>query len=424
MSTETRKFDAGWWNNFLDTTENLTKTSVIKDCISREETAAMQQYMLEIIAELARLRTNSFGYRIYIEGRELSHAEMLQFFDVPPKENEDIAQWAERAFGDKKFGLIINQGERFNQQLSKLIADKLKPLIEKTGVPTEGIIFTLFVGNYDSTPLGIHLDMPGKSVIHFHLGPGDKTMYTWNNDEYLKLVGEARHNNKDLDKYLPYANKFPFEEGDLYFMPEDTYHIGTQKGLSMAIACWMYNRSNFDFATRLQDLVAESYLRKKSGNLKPDNNPLDNPAGLDKTLDLFEIPSDLEQLPFKDLLKEIYTDLRYSLHSNAGYRTSPFAREKTTPLTPDDVVELEQPYKILYKNALNGEKLHLFVRGAKIELNKEECIKGFIDEINKGIPVTVRELCAKLDPEWDTEIGDHLVSLIEKHNGVRIIKKG
>lgn len=415
-------FDSRWWDNFLSTSKQMTETTVIKDCIPKQQTALMQKYILEILADLAKLRTNKFGYRVYIDGVQLENNEMIQIYDSPPKENETIEEWTTRTFGDKKFGMIINQGERFNLPLSKMIALKLKPLLDKIGMPTEGIIFTLFIGNYDKTPLGIHLDLPGKSVIHFHLGPGSKTMYTWDTKEYLNMVGEEKYNNQNIEKYIPFATEHPFDEGDVYFMPEDTYHVGTQEGLSIAIACWCYNRASIDFAIRLQSLLSEQYLSTKDENLKADKNDIDDVSGVHRTLDLFEIPQELEDLSFKDLLKEIYKDLRYSLYSNAGYRTSPFLKKEVISFEMDDTIELEKPYKVQYKESLNKEKLQLFIRGIKFEMNNFKSITVFIDEINKGHSIKVKDILSILNKEWDSDIGLYILAVLHKHNGINVRK--
>jgi hypothetical protein len=413
-------FDPIWWDDFLDTTDKMTKTSVLKDCMTKEETAEMRTYILEILADMARRRTDKHGYRVYIEGKQLEKNEMFRIYDAPPLPGESVEDWVQRTFGETKFGMIINEGERFNLELSNKIALKLAPLLEKTGIPTEGIIFTLFIGNYDSTPLGIHLDLPGKSVIHFHLGPGSKTMYTWNNEEYETMVGEEKYNNKAISKYIPYANKYPFDEGDIYFMPENTYHVGTQEGLSIAIACWCYNRGNYDFAGRLQAIIKEQYLQRSALMLKPDTNPLDNADGVDKTIDLYKLPPELEALSFKDLLKETYKDLRYTLHSNAGYRTYPFPKTDNKTFSVTDTVEIEQPYKIRYYRTDN-DKLFIYVRGVKTEFKYFECLERFIDTINNDSPILVKDLLQTLDPAWDESAGLYILSLLYKHHGIKIV---
>jgi hypothetical protein len=413
-----QKFDSNWWDDFLETTENMSKTSVLKDCLTKEETSIMRTLVLEVIAEIARLRTNQYGYRVFVDDKQLEYNELLKIFDVPPIKGETIEEWSKRVYGDQKFGMIINAGEKFNLELSKFIALKVQPLLEKVGLPREGINFTLFIGNYDNTPLGIHQDSPGENVIHFHLGPEGKTMYTWNNDEYEKLVGEMKFNNKQVDKYIPFATEFAFKEGDLYFMPQGEYHVGKNEGLSMALTFWFYNHSKERFANKLNTTVINQFLEKSKDLLKPDKNALDDVSGVDSTLELFEIPKALENLSLKDLMREAYRDLRYSIHSNAGYRTSPTPREEDILFDLEDYIEIEKPYKILYKESLDKEKIHVFVRGIKIELNNYDCIKGFIDEINKGNPLRVGLLLEKLDKDWDNDIGLYLLSELYNNNGI------
>jgi len=420
MIVPAEKLGPAWWNEFLQVTENMSAVAVFKDCLTSEETARMRSCVLQILAELARLRTQQYGYRVYVDGLLLEPNQMLHVYDHPPRKGESLADWARRTFEDKNFGMIINQCERFNLELSNMMAFKLAPLLEKTGIPTEGIIFHLFIGNYDVTPLGIHVDSPGRSAIHFHLGPGPKTMYTWNAKEYLSLVGEASCNNKDLDKYIPVATRSSFGEGDLYYMPENTYHVGTQEGLSIGLVCWCNNRASYDLALRLQELLSEQFLRRSERMLKPDRNGLDDHRGVEETLELFDLPEPYEGLTFKDLLRRVYRDLRYSLHSNAGYRTTPFPDTADRWFALDDVVEAEKPYRMIYAPLEGTDKLVLYVRGAKIELNNFECIKRLVDVLNQGDRIRVRDLLAVLDEDWPEEHGLYLLELIRKHHGLKL----
>ncbi len=413
-----QKFDSKWWDGFLETTENMSKTSVLKDCLTKDDTSVLRTLVLEVLAEIARLRTNEHGYRVFVDDKQLEYNELLKIFDVPPVKGETIEEWSDRVYKGKKFGMIINAGEKFNLELSKFIALKVQPLLDKVGLPREGINFTLFIGNYDNTPLGIHQDSPGENVIHFHLGPQGKTMYTWDKDEYEKLVGEMKFNNKQVDKYIPFATEFAFKEGDLYFMPQGEYHVGKNEGLSIALTFWFYNHSKEKFASKLNTTVLNQFLEKSTDLLKPDKNSLDDVSGVDSTLELFDIPEELENLSLKDLMKEAYKDLRYSIHSNAGYRTSPIPKEEDMLFKLDDYIAIEKPYKILYKESLNKEKIHVFVRGIKIELNNFDCIKGFLDEISKGIPVSVSFLLEILDKDWDNEIGLYILSELYTNNGI------
>ena len=75
----------------------------------------------------------------------------------------------------------------------------------------------------------------------------------------------------------------------------------------------------------------------------------------------------------------------------------------------------------MYKDSFNKEKIHIFVRGVKFELNHFNCIKKFIDEINKGKKIKVLDLFNILDNEWDIDIKQYILGLIYKHNGIKLI---
>ncbi|QTE23607.1 hypothetical protein [Polaribacter cellanae] len=424
MATVKNKiFDKSWWGKFIEKTQGMSEANVFKNCIRKEEILLMRSQILEMLASILKLRTSRFGFRVYVDGKLLENNEMIHLFDYPPVKGESIEDWSKRVFGNKRFGMIVNQGERFNPALSKLLAFKLKPLLELNGMPTEGIIFTLFIGNYDKTPLGIHLDLPGKSVIHFHLGPGKKTMYTWDNDTYEGLVGEQKYNNQNIQKYIPFANKYEFGEGDLYFMPEDIYHVGTQEGLSMAIGCWYNNRSMEDFSKQILSFLTEKYLITCGKNLKADKNEINDISIIDDCLSLFDIPPELEKLSFKDLIREEYRDFRYSLFSNAGYRTNPPPLTKDVKLQNNDIVQLELPFLIKYKDSYDKTKLHIFIRGTKIEFNNFSCLKLLIDKINTGATFRVAELIDVLDEDWSKETGVYIISTLIKYKGISLIKK-
>ncbi|UUZ49048.1 hypothetical protein LP420_00440 [Massilia sp. B-10] len=210
-------------------------------------------------------------------------------------------------------------------------------------MPSEGLLFTIFVGNYDSTPLGIHKDLPGKSVMHFHLGPGAKTMYCWDDEEYMARAGDAAQNNMDIVPHLPYAQQHTFAEGDIYFMPENRFHLGTQDGLSMGIACWWNNRASTDFAHTLMQMTANNLIAESPVMLKADKNGIDDCSAVDRTLALFGTAQDANKT-LAELLRATYVDLRYSLFSNGGLRNAPLPLKEDVVLSADTVVCSAAPF--------------------------------------------------------------------------------
>jgi hypothetical protein len=417
-----KTFSADWWENtFLKTTNSLTKTSVFKNCISKNETKIMRDDIIDIVRTLCKLRTTQFGFRVYIEGKQLTNKEMDKIYDSPPNVGESIDSWVKRTFKDKKFGMIINRGEKLNNELAKRMAYKISPLLDKVGTPILGINFTIFIGNYGWTPLGIHTDAPGESVTHFHLGPGDKTMYTWDKEQYEEIAGDEKYNNKDVENFFPHANVHPFKEGDLYYMPPNEFHIGKSDDLSIGLTLWLNNHLKSDLARKLLRVVVDQYLEENTETMKPDKNGIEDLSAAQQAIDLFKLPEDLENLSFKDFMQETFKDYRYSLYSNSGYWTRPFPKEVEVEFTMDDSIVLEKPFIIKYVESLDKENILIYVRGTKLVLNNHDGIKNLIDEINKGEEMTVKYAFSFLDNEWDESIGFYILNLLDTHNGIKKI---
>lgn len=415
-----KAFSSNWWEDtFLKGTETLTKTSVFKDCISKDETTLMREEIMSILRLLCELQTTQFGFRVYVEGKQLLKKEMQALFDTPPKIGESITEWSTRIFGDKKFGMIINRGEKLNNELAIRMAHKISPLLEQVGTPLLGVNFTIFIGNYGWTPLGIHTDAPGESVTHFHLGPGDKTMYTWNKEEYEELAGDKKYNNKDVEKFLPYANVHPFKEGDLYYMPSNEFHIGRSDELSIGLTLWLNNHQKKDLAKKLMNVVLDQYLEENEDTMSPDKNPLEDLSAAEQALALIKLPEDIKNLPFNEVMENVFKDYRYSLYSNSGYWTRPFPKEDETKYTLEDSFVLVKPFVMKYVETLDRKNIYIYVRGTKVVLNNHACIKTLIETINKGEVMTIKEAFAILDSEWDDNIGFYIINLLDTHNGIR-----
>lgn len=415
-----KAFSSDWWKEtFLKITNSLTKTSVFKDCISKDETPLMRGEIMSIIRLLCKLRTTQFGFRVFVEGKQVSYKQMEEVYDSPPEEGESVKSWGKRTFGNKKFGIIINRGEKLNNELARRMAYKISPLLNQVGTPLLGVNFTIFIGNYGWTPLGIHTDAPGESVTHFHLGPGEKTMYTWNKKEYEDLAGEKKFNNKNVKKFLPYANVHPFEEGDLYYMPPNEFHIGKSDELSIGLTLWLNNHLKKDLTKKLMNVIMDQYLEESEDTMLPDRNPLEDLSAAEQALALLKLPEDIQSLPFNEVMQEVFKDYRYSLYSNSGYWTRPFPKEDETKYTLEDSFVIEKPFKMKYVESLDLVNIYIYARGTKVVLNNHTCIKTLIDEINKGEVMTIKEAFNILDETWDDNIGFYIINLLDMHNGIR-----
>jgi hypothetical protein len=416
-------FNSKWWDDFISKTENLSKTTVFKNCLTTEETKLMRKYLLDIIAELASMRTVDFGYRVFIEGVQQGYKSMEKIYDLPPLEDEDFEQWANRCFEDKKFGMIINRGEKFSPKLGQLVSNKILPLLDKIGIPRLGITFTIFIGNYGWTPIGIHTDAKGENVLHFHLGNGSKTMYTWDKEIYESLTTPIeRINNVNVEPYIPYANEFPYDEGDLYFMPQGEYHIGKSDDLSMGLTLWFNNHVKSALSRRTIQVIIDQFLQENDEILALDKNDITDISNFKESLDLFAIPDEMDGLTFKELLVEAYKEFRYSLYSNGGFWTRPFPKEQDYSFSLIDIIEIEKPYLIYFHESLDKKNLHIYVRGSKIVLNNHKGIVKVVEEINRGTQISVEKLNNLLDKDWESSICFYILNLLYLHHGIKVIQ--
>ena len=418
LSRLKQQFDAAWWHDFMRQTRNMTAPATIAAALTAEQARLMRRLVLDVLAEVCQVHRRRYGYRLWVDGEPVE--TLADHFAHHPRPDEDVEAWVRRAFGDHKFGIILNQGEKFSAGLSQAAAVILKPVMEMMGMPTEGILFTVFIGNYDRTPLGIHKDFAGKSGMHFHLGPGPKTMYTWEDEDYRTAPEEKRQNNMNVAAHLPTATKHTFHEGQFYFMPENKFHLGMQDQLSIGIACWFNNRCDYDFVQELLDHVMNDHVRRSEGMLKADRNPIDDTSAVDAVLSLLTL-EDKEDLALKPLLRGIYRDFRYSLFSNAGFRNRPVPRPADVDVGPGDAVHVDEPYRLLCRTGARPGRHDVFVRGTRVSLQNFAGLERVVDLLNGGTPVTVAQLAALLDdPQAERKVR-YLLKVLHKYRGVTVV---
>lgn len=421
FKTDLPAFSSEWWQSFLQKTERLTAPVVVENCINIHRRDFFARSVIQVLRELCRLKTTQYGCRIWSDGRLLPDDELNKLFDNQPGESETLADWAARVFAGEKFGIIINTGEKFVDALSQDIALLLAPLFEAVGIPRDGVNYTIFIGNYDKTPLGIHQDKRGENVMHFHLGPAPKTMYLWSPAAYSEL--KKTHDPSDLAAFKAHAEKkYTFEAGDLFFMPEGIFHIGEQDGFSVGLTVWQYNHSNALLMASLLKKLNRSMAKPKEIVIESDRNPLDDTSGLDVTLLSHGITAGYGAMSYEGLIRETYKDHRYSLHSNAGYRGEPFLDTEPADLDEKSRITIKKPYPILTRRKINGDRMYVYIRGHRMDMNDFDYIDKLISRLNEGREAPVGELLDLLDASWDRNIGIMFLQEILKRRGIELLK--
>jgi hypothetical protein len=409
-------FSSDWWTNtFLEGTCDFTKTCVFKNCIDTSDIEDLKKEVLNTLKTVCDLRTDEYGFRIYTDGDLISSREMKAFYKKAPKQEEDIAQWFNRAFKKGNSGIILNSAEVLNPVLAKKIALKIMPLLKNNGMPLLGYNMTLFIGDYGFTPLGIHKDPPGESVMHFHLGPEKKVIYQWNDKDI-----EDKVTLNKVETLLPFAKPYEFNIGDLYFMPSKNYHIGETKKLSVGIALW----SNKNFTEELSKKIFDTMEKNNALKLKSNNTENIDTVNLKKKFsDYFDFPENKSKLTLKNLLTDSYKDYRYTLYSNGGYSKAPLLDKKNRgKFLEQDFFVLEHPFKIQYYSS--SENLITYVRGRKFLFKKEASLIKIINYINNAEIIQVKELFRFTKKRFTSKMICEFLSDLELYHGIKKLTHG
>jgi hypothetical protein len=425
IKKEVKSFSTEWWDNFLIESENFSKTNVFKNVISEEDLIFLHSEIIKTLQEIYRHKTSQYGFRVFIDGNVQDKEYMSHLIKNPPTDQESIENYTERVFNDQKFGMIINRTEKFSENISNHILLKMQPLLDKVGIPLTGLEMTVFIGNYGWTPLGIHVDIRGENIMHFHLGPGPKTMYNWEWEAYKKLTNK-KENNKEIEPLLPYADEYPFEKGDFYFMPWNKYHIGFSDQLSVGVVIGFNNPTKNTFAKKILDSIYLQFLNDDKQILNPDNNTSID-ASFSEVQSVINLDENLKKLSFIDLLKYLHREFKLAIISNGGWSNIPITLKDKIQYDIDNYEVLEHkkiitpyPYKTYCEKV--GEELVLFARGYKVKIKYHKELITIIDKLNNNKEEEVKQLLEVLSKDWPIEAGLYFLSLLYDKRAINIVE--
>lgn len=421
--------DDTWWEQFLQTSNNLTSTTVVKDVMSDTECGEMETMVVKAIREICKLKTDAYGFRAYQDGKKMNWQQLENtVFLQPPGLGESLEDWAKRIFEDKKFGLIINSGEKFSSELAQRLAIYASPLLKKMGIPLNGLHTTIFIGNYGKTPLGIHQDHTGANVIHFHLGPGGKIMYNWEEGLFKQLLNGREKADVPLEELLPHAKDYPFNRGDIYFMPWNQFHIGQSDEFSVGVTLWFDNHTRRRVLSNIFDSWKLQYVDMEDMNIIMPEKSMHELHGFQDISAVLKMDERLKQKTFPEFLKTVYEELMYSLFSNAGWSTCPLSLTQEFAYDEDNyenldnkIVQLLHPFRILYRHVEEEGKLHLFARGSKIEFNYHPEIVALVDKLNEGEALDISHIAHEIFSEMPKEVALYILSLLYNRRSITIV---
>jgi 50S ribosomal protein L16 3-hydroxylase len=195
----------------------------------------------------------------------IEHAQQLADVGryLPEHSDGSADGYAERVtklVGGRKFGLVVDDFQAFDATLWLRVREFLRGLFEHTGLPGETAKATIFLGNYDSTPFGLHR---GRSGNFMYVVDGRKRMRTWP-DAFFRGK-EDLTNRLDYQHYNDDSIVLDADPGDVIYWPSDYWHIGEsvdgQLSAAVSIALFMDHVASADLQSEARGMVAQRLAR-------------------------------------------------------------------------------------------------------------------------------------------------------------------
>lgn len=421
---KTKNFTKDWWFSFIEKNLSFSETQVYKKAISEDTLDALNKGAREMLRSRINRLDITNGFRLYIDDKELSDSEIRRLIkDNKLNDSESIESYCTRVFGGK-FGIITNYGEKHSEILASTILKTIRPLFDIVGIPPWGLELTTFIGNYGWTPLGIHTDNRGENVLHYHLGPGNKSMYVWDEDLYEK-VGKGISNNKNVDPLLKYAKKYEFGSGDLYYMPWNKHHIGYSGDFSIGVTLWFNNPTRYDFSKLMIETIKNLFLKNDQSIIESQLDYLSNENTFTDFVNTLNIDKDILEKPLLDFLKLTYNEYKKCLISNGGWQNIPLSYHKKIDSQKEYFPNLET--KFIIPNDLfeiNSEKiedrLYVYVRGSRLSFKYFPELVSILDTINTcKVGVEVKSIIDE-HKSLPKEVTLYFLKVLINNKGVRV----
>lgn len=355
----------------------------------------------------------TFPLRVFVNNNQ----ENLYYKDIihknPPNYNQDILNWIGNIFGENKFCIIINTCEAISENISIKVANFFHPLYKQFGSPYFKMQTNLIIGNYDYTPLGIHIDYPNQRVIHFQMGNAKKIMHVWSNNELINLIGHKLNNYKDIENFREYkkiSKKYTLENGDLFLLPSGKYHLGEilDNKISISLNVAVHKQTQSD----ILDYVLKVY---KNYTLSKITDTDINSFLPDK----FNI-----NIVQEGLLKKSLTDYQYFLESNLGFESIPLSKEEEVKIKKIDsikFVSLIKPYKIIIQRGIKN-KYVMHTRGRTIITPKSKSILSLSETLNKSTKVSIQSVIDIMKDDFSKDDIYYILILLYKNRMIYINK--
>jgi 50S ribosomal protein L16 3-hydroxylase len=170
-------------------------------------------------------------------------AEVGKFLPrAPDKTMAGYAKRIGRKLCGQRFALIIQDIHIYAPEVWLRFREFLRGLSQFIDIPAEKTKASVFIGDYEETPVGLHVGNSGnfKFVVE-----GRKRLRLWPDKFFRGKKGI--HGSLDFERFLPAATTLEGRPGDVIYWPSDQWHIGEAVGgpaVSVSLALYVKERTS------------------------------------------------------------------------------------------------------------------------------------------------------------------------------------
>jgi 50S ribosomal protein L16 3-hydroxylase len=287
--------------------------------------------------------------------------------------------------GGRRFGLVVEDVQAYDSTLWLRLRDFLGGLFAHTGLPGDGCKATVFLGNYDRTPFGLHR---GDSANFMFVVDGMKRMRTWP-DAYFQGKADLTYSTA-YSQHNAESIVMDAQPGDIIFWPSDYWHIGEsvdgRMSSAVSVALFMTPRPAADVVARASRLV-----QQHMGEAEVSRPPNDSAHHMERitrhaarareALTAAASDAALEEALRVDMLDRL---------TAFGFARPPRPLPHR-PLAADDILRANPDYPILWM-ASDDDDIVCSASGHSFKVSASPHVTGLIASLNTGEPHRVRDL--------------------------------
>lgn len=377
------------WNTFIQDAQQLTKPAQAKQLISKTDIVEIKQLIIDVLKGFLNKEDLHIGLKVYID-HTLRNDMIHEMASNPPTLDSDLEEWSQQIFGDQKFGMVLIGLEQYSNAFAEKAAMIVHPLLESAGLPLHGLSFLFFMGNYGFTPFGIHKEATGEDGVLFHLGPGNKQFYTWDDPKYnvIEHNSEVFHNISDM---IDNGETYELAPGDAMFIPHYVYHIANTPEFSVSFVLDYINPPKDQFENELIQETSEEVLITQTEYTKP--------IPLNASLQQQNVVIDFQSLQKK--IEISFARKIKRLKSNGGIRRKSNPVRIQMPPTENFSLKGKKAFPI-YLDEQDPKETLLFARGHRLVIQKHHpTLLQLIDQLNQGNSISIASIRQQLEPQWD-----------------------